>query len=146
MSSEAQIRVSITILKTLGNLRLIDYQSRPTDFTMDVTGTKGPSPGAITVTTLGTDVSFAELVTPHLCFIKNMDPTNYVEVGIYDPSNNDFYPLLKIGPGHGWPIPLTHNFGESYEGTGTGTTAATKRLRIKANTASCVVSVEAFEE
>lgn len=146
MANEASIRVSLQILKIADNgVKQIDYQSRPTDFRMDVTGAKGATPGAITATVGGTDVDLTQLVIPHLTFIKNLDATNYVEVGIYDPTINEFYPFMKILPGQGWIVPLASHFGEAYLGTGTSSVGVLKRLRVKANTAPCNVSVDSFE-
>jgi hypothetical protein len=57
-----------------------------------------------------------------------------------------FYPLIELLPGESYVFRLSRNIQEQYAGTGTGTTAPDNRLRIKANGASCVVLVEAFEK
>lgn len=141
MADEAQVRASLQV--RVGNLF---YQSNPSAFNADVSTAKGPTPGAVTVTTYGTDISLAELTTPGLCRIMNIDDTNYVEVGVYDPETDVFYPFIELLPGESYVVRLTRNFGEEYAGTGTGTTSATNRLRAKANTADCVVLVECFEK
>lgn len=142
MADEVQVRSSLFIKKS--NLQ---YQSPKTAYKtdMDAATPKGPTPGAITVTTYGTDVSLAELTEPGWCEIINLDTTNYVEVGVYDPETDVFTPHDELGPGESYVRKLSRNFREEYDGTGTGTTSATNRLRIKANTASCVVIVNAFE-
>jgi len=151
MAQEATLRLSLQILKTsqpagaTEALKLIDYQSRPTDFRMDVNGTKGPTPGALTATPTGVDVDFSQLVSPALTFIKNLDSTNEVSVGIWDPETGKFYPVMRIKPGQGWPICLDPNLGFEYTGTGTVTGARTNRLRIKSMGAPANVSVESFE-
>lgn len=148
MSNEARIRSGLQILKrnATGDRTLLDYQARPESFAADVTGTKGPVPGAITCTTAGTDISFSELTTPGLCRIMNLDSNNYVEVGIWEPTGSIFYPLMELLPGESYVIRLSRNLQEQYAGTGTGTTAPTNTVRVKANAASCVVLVEAFEK
>lgn len=145
MANEAQVRGSLQILKKSGTITLIDYGSKPTTFQATVTGTKGPVPGAFTVTVLGTDVDFSELTTPGLCVFKNLDPTNFVTYGIWDPENSKFFPLGELLPGEVFPIRLSRDLQEEFQ-TGTGTTGAdTNRLRFKADTVSLDVSVEAFE-
>ena len=142
MSDEATIQGSLQIVS--GELQ---YYSRPTVFLADVAGAKGPVPGAISVSTAGTDVDFSELTTPGLCRIMNVDPTNFFEYGIWDPESHTFYPLGELLVGEFTILRLSRNIQEEY-GTapGTGTTGAdTNRLRLKANVATCIALVEAFE-
>lgn len=132
-----------------GSLRIkkdnLDHRSFPTSFLFDVAGSKGPTPGAITAAVAGTDVDLTELTTPAFCRISNLDTSNFVEYGIWDPEGSTFYPLGEVGPGEFYVIKLSRNLQEEY-GTGTGTTgASTNRLRIKADTAACNVVVDAFE-
>lgn len=141
MADEAIVRSSLQI--KAGN---VNYQSQPTAFKADVTGRKGPVPGAIAVSTDGTDVDFGELTTPGLCRIQNLDPTNFVEYGIWEPATSTLYPLGELLPGETYILRLSRNLQEEYLGTGTGTSAPTNRLRFKANTAACNVVVEAFEK
>lgn len=141
MSSEATIQTSLQISKSG-----LEYQSRPTSFRADVTGKKGPTPGAITVAVLGTSITFSELTTPGFCRIQNLDDTHFVEVGIYDPELNRFYPLLELQAGETYVFRFSRNLQEEYGITGTGTFApGANRLRLKADTAACSVLVEAFE-
>lgn len=126
---------------------LLQYQSNPTAFTFDQEGqAKGPVPGAITVDTFGTDVDLSELTNPGAILLQNLDANNYVEWGIYEDANNLFLPLGELPPG-GPPafFYLSRNAFEDYAGTGTGTTGPLNTLRLKANTASCIVMVSAFE-
>ena len=140
MADEAQIRSSLFIRK--GE---IDYQSRPTVFSADVSGTKGPTPGAVTFSTAGEDVDLTGLTVPGLCRLQNQDPTNYVTYGIWDPEGNTFYPLGELLSGESYVLRLSRDIEEEF-GTGGGTTGPnTNRLRIKADTAACVVLVEVFE-
>lgn len=102
----------------------------------------GPTPGAVACSTAGTDISLAQMTTPGYCKITNLDPTNYVSVGTF--GDAEFIPLMEVGPGEFAFFKLNRNFGKSY-GVGTGTTDSGATLRIKADTATCKVLVEAFE-
>lgn len=144
MSDEASVRGGLQIRKIINNITVIDY-SRNIGFKATVVGSKGPVPGAVTISTDGTDIDFSQLVTPGLATIKNMDSTNYVEYGIWEPATSLFYPIGEILPGEEYPIRFSRNLQEEYIGTGTGTSAPTNRLRFKANNAACVVMIGAFE-
>ncbi|MCK9568743.1 hypothetical protein M0R72_07370 [Candidatus Pacearchaeota archaeon] len=139
MANEATIRSSLQIRK--GE---IDYQSRPTSHHEDVTGTNGPCPGAVTATVAGVNVDFSPLVTPGLVTIHNLDSTNFVEYGAWDPVTSTFFPIGEVPAGAAYSFRLSRNLGESY-GTGTSTTGTGHALRVKADTASVNVVIEAFE-
>lgn len=140
MANEATVTSRLTIQKGY-----LDYMSRPGQFQATVTGTKGPVPGALEATTAGVSVDFSELTTPALCRLMNLDTTNFVEYGIWDPEGGVFYPLGELLPGESYVLRLSRNLNEEY-GTGAGTVGAnTNRLRLKADTAACQVMVEAFE-
>ena len=145
MAQEANIRTSLSIRKTDNNVVILDYQSRPTSFNDSVTGTKGPTPGSLTIPVGGKVISFQELITPGYCVLKNMDDENYIEYGIRDPDTNRFYPLGEVGPGEVYVLKLSRNLLEEYAGTGTGTSSPGNQFFMKANGADVVVSVEAFE-
>ncbi len=143
MANEITVRSGLVIRS--GNLR---YNSPQQAFRADMSGTpKGPTPGALTVTTVGVDVDLSGLTVPGLVEITNLDETNYVEWGVYDPETLAFFPVGEILPGENYVLRLSRNFQEQYYGTGTGTSAGgeTNRLHLKAHTASCVVQVLAFE-
>jgi hypothetical protein len=142
MADEATLRISLSIRK--GNLT---YQSQPTAFNADVTGTNGPAPGAFNVSTDGTNVDLSELTTPGLCRLMNLDDTNYVE-------------LRHVGAGHVQVLParrnsarrkstcirLSRHLASEYAATGTSPYRThNNTLRLKANTAACKCVVEAFE-
>lgn len=138
--------LSITKLDSAGSRTLLQYTSRPGAFVADVTGTKGPTPGAIRVPTGGVAADMSQLATPGFCWLMNLDETNYVEYGIRDPGANIFYPLGELGPGEISLFKLSRNLLEEYfGGTGTGTTSPGNQFWFKANTAACNVRVEAFE-
>lgn len=137
MANEATINIGLQIR----NLPL-DYRSHPTDFRADVTGKKGPGPGAFQVTTEGVDVDLSEFTTPGLCRVMNLDDTNFVEYGIFD--GLEFIPLGEILAEEFYILRLSRNLTNSF-GTGTGTIDSGNTFRIKADTAACNVVVEAFE-
>ena len=142
MANEAQVRISLQILKDA-----MDYRSQPTVFHADVSGTKGPSPGAITVNPGGTDVDLSELILPGLCRIKNLDLNHFLEYGIFDPESGVFFPLGEILPKEFYVIRLSRNLFQEF-GTGTGTAdigAGTNRLRLKSSAHAIDALVEAFE-
>jgi hypothetical protein len=136
MASEARITTSLQIKK--GNLF---YQNQPQAFIADMEGDKGPSPGAITVGTAGTDVDFSELAQPGLCRIMNLDEANFVTFGIWD---GEFHPLGELLPGESYVLRISRELGSEF-GVGTGTSGSGNTLRFKADTAACDVLVEAFE-
>lgn len=142
MANEITVRASLQIKK--GNL---DFQSKPTLFKADMTGLDGPTPGTITCAVApGTDVDLSELTTPGMCWIQNLDSTNYVTIGIRDPESNKFYPMMELAAGQFAVFPLARSVEEEFA-TGTGTVGpATNRIRIVANTAACNVFVAAFEK
>jgi len=142
MTREATIRNSLSIKTTS-----LDYRSHPTAFVEDVSGEKGPVPGAFTATIAGTNVDLTELTIPGLCRIMNLDPTNYVDVGIWDPETLLFYPFMEVRPGAYYIFRLSRNLFAEYGTDPTEGTVGpnTNQLRIKANVASCTVLVEAFE-
>jgi len=142
MANEATIRTSLSI-KT-GDL---EYHSTPTAFQADVAGIFGPAPGALAVSTVGTDIDLSEFTTPGLARFQNLDTLNYVEYGIWDPETTTFYPLGELLPGETYVLRLSKNLAFEYgTGPGTGTTGPeTNRLRFKANAQSCNVLVEVFE-
>lgn len=144
MANEATLRVGLRIYRD-DSAGYINFNGLPTAFQVDVAGCLGPTPGAFSASVLGTDVDLSQLTTPGLCWIANLDDTNFVEYGIWDPENSKFFPLGEVGPKEAYPLMLSRNIQEEYQ-TGTGTTGAnTNRLRIKADTAACNVFVGAFE-
>lgn len=130
MSNEARVIASLTVRKVSGSTVLLDYASRPGSFSADVTGTRGPNPGTVIATAAGTDVDLSGLTDPGWCHLHNQDTTGYVEFGVWDTETSTFFPLLELLPGQSMIIQLSRNFGED-QAAGTGTTAATNRLRVK---------------
>lgn len=143
MSNEANISSGLSIRKLSGSVTLLDYRSAPAQFNADVDGTKGPTPGAITVSTAGTNLDLSELTTPGFVRISNQDATNYFEYGIKDASSGIFYPIGEVGPGESYVLKFARTVGDEYYST-TGTDSGNS-VHLKANTASVNALVECFE-
>lgn len=125
MANEATITAQLRIDKNN-----VKYNSPNSTFQGDVTGKDGPVPGAISVTTSGTDISFSELTTPGYVEFRSLedDGGNFVEFGIWDGAT--FHELGELLPGENYILRLSRNM--------TG-------LRFKADTAAVNVFIGAFE-
>lgn len=139
----AEAIVTNQLLIQKGNLQ---YQSLPGSFQATVTGSGGPTPGAISVSIDGVDINLAALTTPGLCRLQNLDATNNIAVGVWNPDQSEFYPLLYLKPGESYVIRLHPHVNQEYAGTGTGTTGQLNTLRAQAENAACLLLVEAFED
>lgn len=148
MANEGRLTSQLTIQKrdTTTGLLTIDYRHGGGSFTFDVSGSVGPTPGSFTVSTSGTDVDLSKLTTPGVARFVNQDPTNYVVWGPYDPDTDVFYPIGELLPGEGYALRLHRFFLRESTGTGTLVGGYNSVLRFRANTASCVVTVEAFDK
>jgi hypothetical protein len=157
MANEVQVRATLNILSSQ-----LNYKSTPSAYNANLpygnNPAKGPSPGAITVTNVGVNVNFSQLVQPGLCFIQNLstqtnvsatDNTGMVEYGIWDPSVQRFHPLGELLPGEFHIIRLSRHLMVEYgTGPGTGTIAGvhTNSLRIRSMTPTPqLVRVDAFD-
>jgi hypothetical protein len=144
MSNEIQVRSSLRVKN--GNR---DYRSNPTSFQRNQVASSpaGETPGEVTITTSGTDISLSHLTEAGACWFHNVDTVNFVTLGIYDPDTLVFYPFLEVGPGECYPVILSRRIGYQYPGAGTATSGggSSPRLRGKADTASCKVVVHAFD-
>jgi len=145
MADEARIQNSL-FLKTGG----LEYQSRPTAFTLDVSTGAGPTPGLINVSVSGTDLDLSQLTTPGLAVFQNLDLTNYVTLGPYEPDTDFFYPFIELPPAEtneGKPFVMLLSRFLKRELTGTGTLVGyNSTIRLVAKTATCKVKVEVFEK
>lgn len=144
MADEARVTNSVAVLKRTGTVTQIDRRYSGS-FTYDAS--RGPAPGLISVSLTGTDVDLSGLISPGVCVLTNQSATDYVDVGVYEPSTGIFYPLLELPPGKPTVVVLSRNLGEQWSGTvtGTGTDAANNTIRLRANGAACDVSVEAYD-
>ena len=125
MADEITISSIINIIKSG-----FSFRNSLTSYRADMTGKKGPTPGAVTVATAGTNISFSELTTPGFVYIENLDSTNYVDYGAW--TGSVFYPIGELLPGEFHIIRLSRNVGTT--------------LRMRANTAAVNVNVSAFEK
>lgn len=138
-------------------------QTNPRSFNADVSKDGGPCPGEILASKLGTDVVLSQLTSPGLCWIMNLGVdalgnnlagtpgsqftwANYVEVGLYDHTLNQFYPLMEILPGEFYLVRLSRFINQRI-GTGSGTSGGgdVVNLRVKAIGAASKVIVQAYE-
>lgn len=117
------------------------FQSQPTSFKADQTTSSpvGPTPGSLVITTSGVAVALTELKAfGGMCVMTNTDNTNYVTYGIK--AGATFYPLGELLPSEIAVLRLSRDVLYGEVGT-----AVTQSLWLVANTASCVVKVEAFD-
>jgi hypothetical protein len=159
MSNEISFNSTLSIRKmdADGSTTLIQ-RTYGDSFVDDMTGSKGPTPGAITVPVKGSggiQITFAQLTRPGYCYIKHLgrddgsavQAGDYIDIGIYDPATHKFYPILEWRPKMGYPLCLSRNLQEIYLGPGTGTAAGaeTARLMAVAYPVPQKISVEAYE-
>ena len=91
-------------------------------------------------------------MTPGLVWLQNLDESYWVDWGIWNPAQLEFYPLGRLLPGEVAVFRFSTDLTEEYTspGTGTGTGAAgSSQFRMKAQwgagTAGVNVRVDAFE-
>ncbi len=145
MSNEIRVQISLQIRDTNSSLF---YQSQPSAFLADRTGTRGPTPASIVVTVAGVTVSLAQLTAlGGMCWMQNLDLTNYVEYGVYDPDTTEFYPFGELLPGEVNLVRLSRFLGEEMgAGTGSGTSGSGVLFQMRAVGGSCVVRCDAFDK
>lgn len=115
------------------------------NYTIDMSGRKGPTPGALTVGPDGVDVDLAELVEPGFVYIKNLGEVYTVHWGVRDPQTDLVYLIGQIGPGKSLPFEFSDMIQGEYQGTGTGTGPFTNTFHLKCPLGTTVVSVEVYE-
>lgn len=143
MANEVQFRKFLNIRK--GNL---DYRPPQVSWNMDMTGAKGPTPGAIEAPTDGVDVDLSALTDPGIVHIYNMEASggSSISWGIHDPETDRYYPVGVLAPGEHDMLVLDEDFqSEHYPATGTALGPVTNRLYVKGKTAAANVYVGAFE-
>lgn len=124
MADEIRMNQQVTVIKSSASFDKVALKSNKT---FDQTGVGGPSPGRVSLTTSDTAISLASLSTPGLVVITNHDATNYCEFG--PTSGGAIVKMIKLLPGMSAVFYL----------------AAGVSLRGQANTATCVISVDAYE-
>ncbi len=135
MSNEIQVQSTLRINK--GNLSIL--RSPVFLATLTAASPVGPTPGSVPVATTGTTIDLSKLTAlGGWCVITNTDSTNYVTYGIY--AGAVFYPFGEILAGESVVLRLSRIL--LYGATGT---AHVDDLYMVANTATCNVTVEAFD-
>ncbi len=96
----------------------------------------------------GSLVSLSLLTTPGLCFVKNLDTTGLLvlELGVYDPDTNEFYPMLEFYSGEGLPLRLSQFLGQEMgtSSPGTGSTGSGIQLMVRGVGGACPCIIDAF--
>lgn len=125
MAEEIKVVASLQVDNGLFHLP----KAGPSIVKIDQNNPGGGVPGTVTVTVGGIDIDLSPpaLGTPGWVRMENTDPTNFVEFGIYN--GGIFYPLGKMLPGEPALFRL-----------------AISNFRLKANTADCLVLVQACED
>jgi hypothetical protein len=144
MSNEVTTRVGLTVRKSSGAIALVDY-NRSASYQSDMAGAKGPTVGALTITTAGEAISLAEVTDPGWCWLHNQSALYRISIGIREPDTDSYYPMLDLLPGMRLPVYLSTDLTEQYEGSGTGTGVANNQLWAKAHGGSADLLVELFE-
>lgn len=125
MAGELTVTSALAANKTTAS----PYYSKPAgiqSFVVDQATPGGGVPGLMSAPTAGADVYITGLTALGLCEIQNLDPTNYVELGVKPAAT--FYPVIKLLPGEKYVFRLT-----------TGITP-----HVRANTAACALSIEIY--
>ena len=137
MANEITVNLNVVVRK--GNLA----ETVSANFRATQTGTGGPTPGVLSISTAGEDVTLTDLVTPGLCVVQNVDSTNYIEMGVHDGAV--FHPFLELQPGESYVFRFSRNLGEEDNVAGTGTTGTIHTIFARANTAAAWLLIKAFE-
>lgn len=142
MANEALVTSGLILIAD--NLK---YRTAVPSFRADVTGRKGPTPGAVTVPTTGVNVDLSQLTTPGLCVLKNLDAEVAFDWGLYDSDILRFFKVGRVLAGEQYVLRLHPELDEDYGSTGTGTIDRSNNvhLRLVAPTRQLFASVEAFE-
>lgn len=123
MADELNVKGSLTFMK--GNesiLKVLD------DFYLTIAGSGAQSP-TVLVGTSEEDYSFGDVGTPGLLWLRNLDPTNYVQWGPKDTGAMILFGRLLPTANVAKPVPPTIVYLDSGSIT----------LRWKAHTAACLV-------
>lgn len=120
-----EISVAVRLSVTKGNLKLA-YGGTTQKVTMS--GSKGGNPGTVNIGTSDEAISLGDISSAGYAYFRNLDTTNYVEIG--PTSGGALVPFLRLAPGKEATLPLTPSVA----------------LRGQANTAACNVLIAVLEE
>jgi hypothetical protein len=118
MANEATVTAVLQIIN--GNWQ---RRTSPQSFTANVAGQNGPTPGSLLISGggRGTQIPLTGLTAlGGLCWIRNDDLNNSVDVGLFDNNTDTFYPLILLLPGEFYPLRLSTSLTHEELGTGTG--------------------------
>ena len=146
MSNEARVNSSLQV--TVGKLT---YSSQPSAFTADVSaaGGYGPTPGRVLATISGASVDLSKLtILGGFVRVQNMDSTNFIQVGMYDPDTGKTYWFMDLLPGETFIFRLSRSYANEVVGSGTTGSNVAYRVRVDptatyGSTAYCLF--EAFD-
>lgn len=161
MAGEINVSGNLTVNKrdaSTTQLQPVISKTYQGQFRADMTGQKGPTPGALAVTALGgggTQVNFTALTTPGFCWVEHQGRVDgsasqsgdYIMMGMYDPVTRKFYPMLEWLPGMRLPLLLSRHLQETFLGPGTGSAGLGEvaRMMLISYPVAQVLNVEAFE-
>ncbi len=100
--NEIQSVVTLKVLKgSLDVTRSISKQINLTAANPNVAGFTQ----SVSTNTVGTALTLGDVATNGVAWFRNLDTTNYVEVGVQD-SNTNFLPFIRLNPGEAWSMRL----------------------------------------
>jgi len=102
------------------------FSTREGSIRVTQTAQGGGGPGVVSVTTSDATVALANVSTPGYLFVKNLDSTNYVEIG---PTSGGIVPFIRLRAGEFAVFRV----------------AASATIRAQANTATCKVLFACLE-
>lgn len=141
MANEIRVQSLLQINKTG-----LVYTTPSSAFQDDMEATpRDITPGHLIATTIGVDIDLSKVTNPGWTEFRNLDATNSVAFGIWNPDQSEFYPFALLGPGQHFIMPLHPLINQEFANTGTGTTGQLNTLRALAQYASCNISVKVFE-
>lgn len=144
MAGESTIQAAMRINKMSSQLTLMD-ENYSAGYSVDVSGTFGPVPGAVTVPTEGVAITMPGVTAPGWCWLHNTSAEYTVRIGMREPDTGTFYPLLRLLPNMRYPIYLDDTVGQEYTGTGTGTGASNAQLWAHAISGPAVVKFMIYQ-
>ncbi len=98
----AEIKVTSSVQCTNGNLTIPKLGGQTQSIDQSIAG--GGGPGFVKVATAGENLVIGDVTTPGVAYFKNVDPTNYIEVGLLNSAV--FYPFIKLLPGEEYSVRL----------------------------------------
>ena len=102
MATVGAIKVTTSLSYINGNIGLVNIPSRTQSITQN-TAAPSVSGGTQSIGNAAHEaIVITELTTLGVCQFRNMDATNYVEIGVDVAAT--FYPLVRLNAGEEWPF------------------------------------------